>query len=115
MNHSLTSPGPLLSKSPISLGITRTISGFPWLATVCVLTGGLLHWKFLVWISLLSVVCMTVVGTGLWLGFTLYMAMKNKTTGREVLLQIALAALGLAAFWLVVEFDLFHSGAKYMD
>lgn len=95
--------------------LLRGLSIYPFVATVGFLLGGAIDSTFLVWLTLLTFVFALYLGTLVWLGLALYLLLKKKMLLKEILLYFIVALTGALAAYVVIEYDILSSGAKYID
>jgi hypothetical protein len=112
-----TLTGSIENKTPgkAALIATRVLSIYPLIGTLGVLLGGLLKIKFIVWLAVASWVVNLYIGSLVWFGLIIYLAIKKRISPKELLLQVLIISIGIASACYVVVNDTLGSGAKYID
>lgn len=95
--------------------LLRGLTIYPFVATAGFLIGGAIESTLLVWIILLTFVWALYLGTITWLVLVIYLLYKKKMAAKEALLYFIMALTGALAAYVVIEYDILSSGAKYID
>jgi hypothetical protein len=88
---------------------------WPLVSTLIILLGGLLHFHVLVVLALLTIALFMFVGPLCWLPLSIFLVITKRITFFEFVFGGLMVAIGIAAAYFVIEYDIFSSGAKYID